>query len=187
MKKLVLLLAAITMLAACNRNKLADFSIKTLKVCDSVQFTDLDPDMWYLSDKSFYTCEVDEPVTRNHALKDSILAWMRNQMIDTIIGSDNFLDLMKVDMKVSLEEGNTEPAAAVGDAEARHGLISETAVDRRRCQDAADRRRNVCRRCCDLGDCFRAVITSGKKAQKILRGQDAERPQLLRGPRTDPF
>lgn len=109
MKKLVLVLAAITLLAACNRNKLADFSIKTLKVCDSVQFTDLDPDMWYVSDKSFYTCEVDEPVTRNHALKDSILAWMRTQMIDTVIGSDNIFDLMKVDMKVSLEEGNTEP------------------------------------------------------------------------------
>lgn len=109
MKKLVLLLAAVCLLAACNRNKLADFSVKTHLVSDSVEFSDPDPDAWYLFNKSYYTCEVDEPVTRNHALKDSILAWMRTQMIDTVIDSDDILDLMKLDMKVNLSEGNTEP------------------------------------------------------------------------------
>lgn len=113
MKKLLFLLVAISLLAACNRDKtpkLDEFTVNTLTVSDSVQFPEDDLEDWNFYDKAYYTCQVDEPVTKNQALKDSILTWMRHQMIDTVLpGSNSILDLMKAERDISLDLENTEP------------------------------------------------------------------------------
>lgn len=84
MKKTVIILAAIGLLFSCTRNKskLDDFSVNTLSVKDSLQYPDEYLNEWDFSDVSYFQCEIDEPVTKNQALHDSIVEWMANQLVD---------------------------------------------------------------------------------------------------------
>lgn len=104
---------ALCLLAACNRNasKLDDFSVKTLTVIDSVQFPEEELEGWELTDMSYYTMEVDEPITKNKALRDSIVAWLTDMMADSDeIGSKSLLAIIENDKDVSLDLENTEPS-----------------------------------------------------------------------------
>lgn len=112
MKKYLLLLLALCLLAACNRNasKLDDFSVKTLTVIDSVQFPEENLEGWELTDKAYYTMEVDEPITKNQALHDSIFAWLTKWMVEPDgNNTKSLLDIIENDKDVSLDLENTGP------------------------------------------------------------------------------
>lgn len=112
MKKYLLPLLALCLLVACNRNasKLDDFSVNTLTVIDSVQFPEEYLEGWELSDMSYYTMEVDEPITKNKALHDSIMAWLTKYMVDPEEnGSKSLMAIIENDKDVSLALDNTGP------------------------------------------------------------------------------
>lgn len=114
MKKTVLLLSALCLMAACERNKPAPeqeaFSFNTLSVNDSVQFPESYLEEWHYTDKSYYKCEIDEPVTKNQALHDSIVEWIASQLVDvTTIESRDIKALMERDKKSFLTIEDSEP------------------------------------------------------------------------------
>lgn len=116
MKKLILFIAALSLLAACARNnnaKDAEFSVTTFALDDTVQYPEAYLNEWDYNDKSYYNGEIDVPVTKNQALYDSIVEWMASQFVDIDeVDSRDLVELMEMDKESFLDVDQSEAGSS---------------------------------------------------------------------------